>query len=238
MKFIFALVPFFTFAQSDNVEDLLTSQTWNIAYNINPAGERIDEEDQEKIRANFVKFNKDGTFETPSGISGKTIGKWTFNTETNAIHFVEGKTKYRALIDELSDISLILNYVDNGGFKLGLIHYVHIPKVKSNEETTILLTSGKWNVILKRYNEVEDRIPAENVENTWYEFHSDGTYQKSEIISEEPIISEGSWFLDEKFQLNLDASENTIYTVVGDNSKLILTTITGGYNTIEFRKAK
>ncbi len=238
MKLIAFLVPFFALAQNASLEDLLTSETWNIAYNISPEGERVDEESQEKIRSNWVKFNKDGTYETPAGVSGKTVGKWTYNAETNAVHFNENGSKYRAIVDEISDISLVLHYVDNGGFKLGLIHYVHIPKTKSNEETTQLLTSGKWNVILKRYEGMEDKVPAENVENTWYEFFPEGIYQKSEVIGEEVVTNEGTWFLDEKFQLNLDAGENTIYTVIGDKSKLILTTTSGGYNTIEMRKAK
>ena len=238
IKLFILLVPFFAMAQTANVEDLLTTQTWNIAYNINPEGERLDEEDQEKIRSNFVKFNKDGTYETPAGVSGKTVGKWTYNAETNAIHFNENGAKYRAVIDEISDLSLVLHYVDNGGFKLGLIHYVHIPKTKSNEEITQLLTSAKWNVVLKRYDGMEDRVPAENVENTWYEFSPEGTYQKSEVIGEEIVTNEGTWFLDKNFLLNLDAGENTIYSVIGDKSKLILTTTTGGYNTIEMRKAQ
>lgn len=238
VKLFIFLFPIFTLAQTTSVEDFLTADTWNIAYNISPEGERVDEESQEKIRSNWVKFLKDGTYEIPTGISGKTIGKWTFNPETQAIHFNENGSKYRAIIDEISDISLVLHYVDNGGFKLGLIHYVHIPKTKSNEETTLLLTSGKWNVILKRYDAMEDRTPEENVENTWYEFNPEGTYQKSEVIGEDVITSEGTWFMDEKFQLNLDAGENTIYSVIGDKSKLILTTISGGYNTIEMRKAK
>lgn len=238
MKLIAFLLPFFVFAQNAGVEDLLTADTWNIAYNISPEGERIEEESQEKIRSNWVKFHKDGSYETPAGISGKTVGKWIYNSETNAIHFNENGAKYRAVIDEISDLNLVLHYVDNGGFKLGLIHYIHIPKVKSNEETTQILTSGKWNVVLKRFEDIEDRIPAENVENTWYEFNSEGTYTKSEVISENVVTQDGTWFLDEKFQLNLDAGENTIYTVVGDKSTLILTSITGGYNTIEMKKAK
>ena len=232
------LIPFFALAQTAGVEDFLTADTWNIAYNISPEGERVDEESQEKIRSNWVKFLKNGTYETPSGVSGKTVGKWTYDAENNAILFNENGSKYRAIVDEISDISLVLHYIDNGGFKLGLIHYVHIPKTKSNEETTQLLTSGKWNVILKRYDSMEDRVPEENVENTWYEFLQEGIYQKSEVVGEEIITSEGTWFLDEKFQLNLDEGENSIYSVVGDKSKLILTTISGGYNTIEMRKAK
>lgn len=238
IKLLLLLVPFCALAQTTNVEDLLTADTWNISYNISPEGERMDEESQEKIRSSWVRFLKNGTYETPAGVSGKTIGKWTYNAETNAIHFNENGSKYRAIIDEISDISLVLNYVDNGGFKLGLIHYVYIPKAKSKEETTQLLTSGKWNVILKRYEGMEDKVPSENVENTWYEFYPEGTYQKSEVIDEETVTNEGTWFLDENFLLNLDAGENTIYSVIGDKSNLILTTTSGGYNTIEMRKAK
>lgn len=238
IKLLIALVlPLYVLAQTEEVERLLTDQTWNIAYNISPEGERIDEESQEKIRANWVKFYADGTFEMPGGMSGKTVGKWSFNQQTNAIHFIENGTKYRAVIDELSDINLVLNYVDNGGFKIGLIHYIHIPKPKSNEEVKALLTAGKWNVVLRRFEEIEDRTPVGDTENTWYIFNEDGTYQKSEVVAETQISSDGFWFLDDKFQLNLDAGENTIYSVVGDKSKLILTTITGGYNTIEMRKA-
>ncbi len=238
MKLIALLFPLFVWAQNASLNDLLTSDTWNIAYNISPEGERVEEESQEKIRSNWVKFHKDGTFETPAGVSGKTLGKWTYNAETNAIHFNENGSKYRAIVDEISEMSLVLHYVDNGGFKLGLIHYVHIPKTKSNEETTQLLTSGKWNVVLKRYEGMEDRVPAENVENTWYEFYPEGSYQRSEVIGEDVVTQEGTWFIDDKFQLNLDAGENTIYSVIGDKSKLILTTTSGGYNTIEMKKSK
>ncbi len=239
MKFLLALLlPLISMAQTGNVEDLLTSSTWNISYNITPEGERMDEENDEKIRSSWVKFNKDGTYEVPNEIAGKIVGKWVYNTETSAIHFQEGKSKYRALVEEISELELLLNYVDNGGFKIGLIHYVHVPKIKSNEETVQLLTSGKWNVTLKRFESVEDRIPAENIEDTWFEFHPEGNYQKSEVVGEEIITTDGTWFMDEKFQLNLDGSENTIYTVIGDKSRLILTTITGGYNTIEMKKAK
>lgn len=237
-KYLLSFLPIFIFAQSSDVEELLTAQVWNISYNISPDGERIEEEDQEKIRSNFVKFNEDGTFEVPNALTGKTIGRWAYKPETNAIHFQEGRTSYRALIDELSELSLVLHYVDNGGFKIGLIHYIHVPTEKSNEEINEVLTSGKWNVVLRRFERIEDRVAAEDVENTWFEFYEGGTYQKSEIIDGNPVLTEGFWFLDEEHQLNLDASESTIYFVIGDKVRLILTTITGGYNTIEMRKSK
>lgn len=229
-------LPLISLAQTANVEELLTSDTWNIAYNISETGERTDEPDENKIRANWVKFNKDGTFETPGGINGKMIGNWTYDAASNVINFNEKSSKYRASVEEISDMNLLLNYIDNGGFKIGLIHYIYIPKVKSNDEISTLLTSGKWLMVLRRFEEIMDKTDPENQENTWYIFNPDGTYQRSEIIGEEVSVSDGSWFLDDKFQLNLDAGENTIYSVIGDKSKLILTTISGGYNTIELRK--
>ena len=135
-------------------------------------------------------------------------------------------------------MNLLLNYIDNGGFKIGLIHYVYIPKVKSNDEISTLLTSGKWLMTLRRFEEITDKTNPEQQSDTWYLFNPDGTYQRSEIIGEDASVSDGSWFLDEKFQLNLDAGENTIYSVIGDKTRLILTTVSGGYNTIEFRKEK
>lgn len=237
-KLILLLYPFLVFSQNENVEELLTADTWNISYNINEQGERTDEQDENAIRANWVKFNKDGTFETPGGVNGKNVGRWAYDPATSLISFTEKGAKYKALVEEISDIGLLLNYVDNGGFKLGLIHYIYIPKAKSGDEIRSLLSSGKWLVVLKRFEEITDKTNPLNQQDTWYIFNTDGTYQKSEIIGEEVSVSEGSWFLDEKFQLNLDAGENTIYSVIGDNSKLILTTISGGYNTIEFKKAK
>ena len=230
----------FTAVSAQNVEELLTADTWNIAYTINEDGERTDEADEDLIRSNWVKFNADGTFETPDKMAGRNKGKWVYHVESNSISFTEKGGSYRAVVEEISDMGLLLNYTDNGGFKIGLIHYVFIPKVKSNEETANLLTSGKWLVSLKRYdNGVSDKTPPEHKDETWYLFSSDHTYQKSEYTgSELPAISEGTWFLDDKFQLNLDASESSIYTVVGDNSKLILTTVSGGYNTIEMTKSK
>src|SRR5690606_4147357 len=109
-----------------------------------------------------------------------------------------------------------------------------------NEEIFTLLTSGKWLVTLKRYDQgVMEKTPAEHKEETWYQFNTDNTYVKSEFTGGEiPTQTEGTWFLDDKFQLNLDAVESSIYTVIGDPSKLILTTTTGGYNTIEMTKSK
>lgn len=226
-----------TFAQ--NVEELLTSSTWNISYTILENGERKDEADENVIRTNWVKFNPDGTFETPGGMSGRNKGKWVYNPESNTISFTEKGASYKAIIEEISDIGLLLSYPDNGNFKIGLIHYIHIPKAKSNEEIINIITSGKWLVALKRYeNDIVEKTPDEQKTETWYQFNADNTYQKSEYTDgETPTLSDGSWFIDDKFQLNLDASENSIYTVIGDDSKLILTTISGGYNTIEFKKA-
>lgn len=226
-----------SFAQT--VEEFLTADTWNIAYKISEAGERT-EEPEETIQSNWVKFNADGSFETPDKMTGRNKGKWRYNPETNAITFSERGSTYKAVVEEISDIGLLLNYADNGGFKIGLIHYVFIPKEKSNEQSETILTSGKWMVNLKRYDgDITEKTPDEQKAETWYVFNADNTYQKSEYNGgETPTISEGSWFMDDKFQLNIDSSENTIYTVVGDSSKLILTTTTGGYNTIEMTKAK
>lgn len=232
--FIFSTV---SFAQT--VEEFLTSDTWNIAYKVSETGERT-EESEENIQANWVKFNADGSFETPDKMTGRDKGKWRYNAETNAITFTERGSTYKAVVEEISDIGLLLNYADNGGFKIGLIHYVFVPKEKSNEQTINILTSGKWMVNLKRYDgEIVEKTPNEQKEETWFVFNADNTYQKSEFTGgETATLSEGTWFMDDKFQLNLDSSENTIYTVVGDNSKLILTTTTGGYNTIEMVKSK
>ncbi len=226
------------FAQT--VEEFLTADTWNISYSINEQGERIDEQDENVIRSNWVKFNADGTFETPDKMSGRNKGKWVYSIDNNTISFTERGASYKAVVEEISDINLLLNYADDGGFKLGLIHYVYIPKAKSNEEISNILTSGKWLVSLKRYDGgITERTLDEQKEETWYVFNTDNIYHKSEYTGgETPTISEGYWFLDDKFQLNLDSSENSIYTVIGDNSKLILTTISGGYNTIEMTKAK
>lgn len=224
---------------AQTVEEFLTADTWNIAYKISETGERTDEP-EETIQGNWVKFNSDGSFETPDKMTGRNKGKWRYNAETNAITFTEKGSTYKAVVDEISDIGLLLSYVDHGGFKIGLIHYVFVPKEKSNEQTVEILTSGKWLVNLKRYDgDIIEKTPNEQKEETWFIFNADNTYQKSEFTGgEAPTITEGTWFMDDKFQLNLDAAENTIYTVVGDNSKLILTTKTGGYNTIEMGKAK
>ncbi len=237
-KIFLFLLPVFCFSQNENVVDLVTNDTWNIAYNISETGERTDEPDESKIRSNWVKFNNDGTFETPGGVNGKNIGKWVYDPASNSINFSENGAKYRAIVEEIGDMGLLLHYVDNGGFKIGLIHYVYIPKEKSNEELSTLITSGKWLVIVRNFEDITDKTDPEKQADTWYIFNSDGTYQKSEVVGEDASVSEGTWFLDDKFQLNLDAGENTIYTVLGDNSRLILTTISGGYNTIEFRKEK
>lgn len=242
MKYLFCLLlPIFSLAQielsSEQVKEYLTSSTWNISYNISPEGERIEEESAEKIRAAWVKFNADGSYEMPNNM-GKVIGKWTFNPETSAIHFNENGAKYRAIVEEISDLELLLNYVDNGGFKIGLIHHIHIPKIKSPEETTRILTTGKWLVTIKRFEQIEDPTSPENKENTWYQFNDDHTYQTSEVIGEDVVTREGTWFVDKEAQLNLDADEMQIYSVVGDKSRLILTSNTDGIRIIEFQKAK
>lgn len=238
IKYFFTLLfPFFCFAQSEQLTDLLTGETWNIIYSVSPDGERKDETDSEKIRSNWVKFYADGSFETPGGMAGKTKGRWEYNPEENAIYFREKGSAYRAVIEELSELSLVLEYVDHGGSKIGMTHYIHVPKTKTREQAFEVLTSGRWLILMKRFEGFEDPTPFENVENTWYEFLEDGTYRNSDVIGEEPVVSEGYWFLDDKIHLNLDAGENTIYTVIGDDKRLILTTITGGYNTIEMKKA-
>lgn len=228
-----------TISVAQTVEEFLTADTWNIAYKISEEGER-SEEQEETIQSNWVKFNVDGSFETPDKMTGRNKGKWRYNAETNAITFTERGSTYQAVVEEISEMGLLLNYADNGGFKIGLIHYVFIPKEKSSEESIMLLTSGKWMVNLRRYDGgITEKTPDEQKEETWYEFNADNTYQKSEYTGgESPALTEGFWFIDDKFQLNIDSSENNIYTVVGDNSKLILTTTTGGYNTIEMTKAK
>jgi hypothetical protein len=242
MKYFFwLLLPILSFAQTDltpdQIKGYLTSSTWNIAYNISPEGERIEEESAEKIRAAWVKFNSDGTYEMPNNM-GKTFGKWTYNPSTQALHFNENGVKYRAIIEEISDLGLLLNYVDNGGFKIGLIHHIHIPKEKSSQEITKIITSGKWNLVIKRSDGMDAPTAPENMENTWYQFNEDYTYQTSEVIGEDILTHEGTWFIDSSFQLNLDADEMQIYSVVGDNSRLILTSNTDGIRILEFRKAK
>lgn len=242
MKYFFwLLLPFYCIAQTDlspeQVQNYLTASTWNISYNISPEGERIEEESAEKIRAAWVKFNTDGTYEMP-GNMGKVLGKWTYNPETKAIHFNEKGSKYRAIVEEISDLGLLLNYVDNGGFKIGLIHHVHIPIEKSEEEIVKILTSGKWNVVIKRFDGMDAPTAPENMDDTFYQFNSDNTYQSSEVIGEEIVTKEGTWFIDKEFQLNLDSDEMQIYSVVGDNSRLILTSNTDGIRIIDCRKSK
>lgn len=236
------LFPFSVWSQinldTSEVMNMLTSSTWNVSYNITPEGERIDEESAEKIRSSWVIFNKDGSFEMPAGVTGKTVGKWTYNPETKAIQFAEKNGKYRAIIDEISELSLVLHYVDNGGFKIGLIHHVFIPTEKSAEEVDKIVTSGRWNVLIQRFDQIEDRTLPENIENTWFEFNSDNTYKRSEVIDGDIVEKEGYWFIDEEFRLNLDGSEMSIYSVVGDKSRMILTSTADGIKIIECRKAK
>lgn len=237
---IWILLPFYAMAQSTDAEftQLLTSETWNIAFKITEEGEQIDEEDQENIRSNWVKFYQDGTYEIPAGISGKTIGKWTYDPDSRSIHFTEGRSRYRAVVDEISDLSLVLHYVDHGGFKLGMIHYVFIPKEKSADEINEIITSGRWGVLVKRFESIEDKTPATQMKDTWYEFNKSNTYKRSEVIAGEVVETEGSWFVDSENRLNLDSSEMTIYSVAGDNSRLILTSTTDGIRIIECRKVK
>lgn len=240
VKYLFFLIfPFTILAQNaEEVTQLLTASTWNIAYQIDAEGNRTEEEDEDVIRQNWVNFFEDGTYEMPAGITGKVKGKWTYNPANQLLSFQEGRTAYRAKIEEISEINLLLHYINDGGFKIGLIHHVHIPKEKSSEESFDILTSGKWIVSLKRYDGgVVDKTPTAHQNDTWFIFSPDGTYQKSEILGEETVTSEGVWFIDSNLNLNLDSSENSIYTIVGDNSKLILTATSGGYNTIEMRKS-
>lgn len=242
-KFIlFFLIPIFGFAQIQMDENeaakFLSAGVWNISYNISPDGERIEEENPEKIKAAWVKFNTDGSYEMPNEMTGKTIGSWTFDAKTAALHFKEGRIQYRAIVEELSDINLLLNYIDNGGFKIGLIHYVYTPVKKSAEDIQNILTSGRWNVVSQRFDDIFDKTPAEDLNDTWLEFHSDYTYSRSEVFEDETKITEGSWFLDDKNRVNLDADEMSIYSVSGDNTSLILTSITDGIKIIECRKAK
>lgn len=234
------LFPIYLFAQTDadRTIEYLTSDTWNISYNITPEGERIEESDQEKIRSSWVRFNKDGRFEMPGGIAGKTVGKWSFDSETNSIHFIDGRTKYRAIVDEISEMNLLLNYVDHGGYKIGLIHYVFIPKPKSEEEVRNILLSGRWLVIKQFFDAIEDQTPTEDIENSWFEFYEDMTYKRSEVFGEETRIHEGSWFIDDEMRLNLDGNEMMIYQVSGDNSNLVLTSNADGIRIINCRKSK
>lgn len=232
----FLLFPLFAFGQSGSVEDLLTAGTWNISYNISPDGERIEESNPDKIRSSWVKFHKDGTFEMPGGMDGTTKGKWEYDSQDNYIRFTEGRTKYKARVDLISEMGLELNYVDNGGFVIGLIHYIHVPKEKSNDEIADILTSGKWTVTGKNFGEIADKTPQSELDDTWYEFNSDYTYSVSEVFSENAVVRDGSWYLDEENQLVLDGSESSTYTVSGDSRIMVLIGTSGGFNTIEMRK--
>lgn len=244
MKYLMIiLIPFCLLAQdettSDRTIEFLTTGTWNIAYNISPDGQRIDEEDQEKIKSSWVIFRKDGHYEMPGGISGKVIGKWTYDKETKNLHFDEGKTKYKAIIEEISDMNLLLNYAYDGGFKIGLIHHVYVPTPKTSEEITGLITSGRWNVVLQQYESIEDRTPIAQVADNWFEFYPDFTYKRSEYTGgDEPEVREGYWFLDDDLQLNLDGNALWIYSVAGDKSTLLLTSNVDGIRIINCKKAK
>lgn len=239
-KFLFIVLPFTVFSQTqlpkEEVIELLTADTWNIAYNITPQGERVEHEDESKIRDSWVIFNKDGSYEMPGSMGSITKGKWTYNEENSFIYFSESRAKYRARVDEISELGLELNYVDDGGFKIGLIHYIFIPTEKSSEALTEIITSGTWQIISQKFDTIEDKTLAENLENTWFKFNNDFTYQRSEVIEGNPVIKSGTWFFDDEFRLNLDNDEMTIYSVVGDKSRMILTSTTDGINTIECRK--
>lgn len=239
-KILFLIVPITTFSQTElNKEEvikLLTADTWNISYNITPQGERIEHEDETKIRESWVIFNQNGTYEMPSAMGNKIKGEWTYNEENSFLYFNENKTKYRARVDEISELGLELNYVDDGGFIIGLIHYIFIPTEKSIESLTEILTSGTWQIISQKFDTMEDKTPIENLEDTWFKFNDNMTYQRSEIIDDEIKIKEGTWFFDDEFRLNLDADEMNIYSVVGDNNRMILTSTTDGFIIIECRK--
>lgn len=244
MKYlILFLLPVYLLGQdvpsADRTVEFLTSSTWNIAYSITAEGERVDENDQEKIKSSWVIFRNDGKYEMPGGISGKVIGKWTYEPENRILYFDEGRTKYKAVIEEISDMSLVLDYAFDGGFKIGLIHYIYIPTPKTEEEIIKLITSGRWNVIVQQFESIEDRTPADRVQDSWFEFHADNTYQRSEYTGgEEPTVRDGYWYLDEELRLNLDGNEMWIYSVAGDKSNLILTSNTDGIRIINCRKAK
>lgn len=240
--FLFLLLPIFSWSQTQLeaslVEEYLTHDTWNITYNISPEGEMMEEKDPQKIRNNWVIFHKDGSYEVPDGISGKIKGKWHYDDSTKSIYFQEKGTRYRAVVDEIGSLALVLHYVDHGGFKIGLSHYIYIPQDLSAREINRILLSGKWNIISKRYEEFEDETPNEDLENTWYEFKSGNIYKKSEVIAGEIMITEGTWFIDDELQLNLDADEMSIYNVTGDISRMIFSSVSHGVRIIEFRKAK
>lgn len=240
---IFFLLPFYLFAQEDSSPDrtieYLTADTWNISYNITPDGERIEEQDQEKIKSNWVVFRKDGKFEMPGGISGKTFGKWSYDPSTKTINFTEGNIKYKAIVEEISDMNLLLNYAYDGGFKIGLIHYVFIPKPKSEEEIVKIITSGRWSVIVQFFDNIEDKTPPDKIQDTWIEFYENNTYQRSEYTGEdEPTVREGTWSINNELMLNLDGNEVSTYSVAGDNSSLMLTSNADGIRIINCRKAK
>lgn len=241
-KLLFIIIPFTAFSQTqlnkEEVLKLLTADTWNISYNITPQGERVEHDDESKIRESWVIFNEDGSYEMPAAMGNKIKGKWTYNEENSFIYFTENRTRYRARVDEISELGLELNYVDDGGFKIGLIHYIFIPTEKSVEALTEIVTSGTWQIISQKFDTIEDKTPIENLENTWFKFNDDFTYQRSEVIDGNPVFKEGTWFFDDEFRLNLDTDEMTIYSVVGDKSRMILTSTTDGFIIIECRKLK
>lgn len=242
-QFFLFLIPVLMLGQeqpeADRTVEYLTSGTWNIAYNITADGQRIDEEDQEKIRSSWVIFRSDGRYEMPGGISGKIFGKWTYEPETRILNFDEGGFKYKAVIEEISDMNLLLDYAFDGGFKIGLIHYVYIPSPKTADEIIGLITSGRWNVVNQQFESIEDKTPADRIQDSWFEFHADNSYQRSEYTGgDEPTVREGYWYLDDELRLNLDGNEMWIYSVAGDKSNLILTSTTDGIRIISCRKSK
>src|SRR5690625_7928416 len=108
-----------------------------------------------------------------SPMESKIKAKWTYNQEKSFIYFSESRAKYRARIDEISELGLELNYVDDGGFKIGLIHYIFIPTEKSSEALTEIITSGTWQIISQKFDTIEDKTLAENLENTWFKLNSE-----------------------------------------------------------------
>lgn len=239
-RILFLILPFWLFAQdNDRTIEYLTSDTWNISYNISPDGERIDEIDQEKIKSNWVRFREDGKYEMPGGISGKVFGQWSYDPATRTLSFKEGSTQYKAIIEEISDMNLLLDYAFDGGYKIGLIHHVFIPKPKSEEEIVTIITSGRWNVFVQFFDNIEDKTPADKIEDTWFEFYDDNTYKRSEYTGgDEPVITEGSWYINDELLLNLDGNEISTYSVAGDKSNLMLTSNADGIKIINCRKAK
>lgn len=240
-QLLFLILPVWLFAQetNDRTIEYLTSDTWNISYNISPEGERIDETDQEKIKSSWVRFRPDGKYEMPGGISGKVFGEWSYDAGSRTLSFKERGLQYKAIIEEISDMNMLLDYAFDGGYKIGLIHYVFIPKPKSEDEIVKIITSGRWNVFVQFFDNIEDKTPTDKIDDTWLEFYDDHTYKRSEHTGgEEPTVTEGSWYINDELLLNLDGNEISTYSVAGDNSNLMLTSNADGIKIINCRKAK